>query len=415
MTRGGLLLVVAALTLAACGGRDPGPASPRDTAPPASASPDTPGEPRADARGVITYPDYQVVVARGGDTLGAIADRIGVPVAEIASYNGLPSDWRPREGDTLVIPPERRVAPLASATPARPRPTAPATPAEPAPGTEVEPGTGTPGWSPDLVSDAIERADPEPDASTPVSPLSEPGAPPGTTPPGTDPSPTAPPETTAGVEPLSHTVEPGETIYSISRLYGVPVTAIAAWNGLGRDYTLRPGQVIKVPLGTPAAAPPGQAAPPAPPPSSGDPLPANPPRAEIPASPQLDRFRSDSPDAPPLLVPVDGPILRPYAPSGPARNDGIDISAAPGTTVRAAEDGEVALISNSLGSLGKIILIRHAGGLTTVYGRVDGVTVRKGEMVTRGQTIGVVADTSPPSLHFEVRRGADSVDPAGYL
>lgn len=430
----------ACLALAACGGggADPDPPDPLPRDPgPVAVAPPAPGGPVPDARGVIVYPDYQVVIARPGDTLDSVAARVGVSTAALASYNGLPTNWRPREGDTLVLPPDA------------PRIAAPATvPAAPLPG-PAAPAPGTPGWSPSIVAEAIERA-PEAPASPAIPPLSSPALPPEPAPavpvpvgpPGsTDPvvtpavpapvspvpDPVAPPPGTAlaAAEPLRHSVLPGETIYSISRLYGVQVSAIAAWNGLGRDYTLRPGQVVLVPLAAPTdprpgaePAPltaPGSESPVAVPPSAADPLPPAVPVASVPASPQLDQYRSDNPNPPRLLTPVQGSIGRPYARSGPARNDGIDFVAEAGAPVLAAEAGEVALISNSLGGLGKIVLLRHPGGLTTVYGRIDGITVRKGDSVARGQVIGTVAPASTPSLHFEVRKGAESVDPAGYL
>jgi murein DD-endopeptidase MepM/ murein hydrolase activator NlpD len=412
------------------------------------------GDPVPDARGVIAYPDYQVVVARDGDSLDSIAARIGIPTAELASYNGLPTTWRPRGGDTLVVPPGVARAPVAPA-PVAPAPVRPPVVATPTPATP-----GPQGWSPDIVTAAIDRAETEP-APTPrtpgLGPLSEPQATPapvapaevpaaadplaepGTAPlepapefePVTPapvalpdaPAPVTPPGTElAGAEPLRHTVAPGETIYAIGRLYGVPVTSIAAWNGLGRDYTLRPGQVVLIPLAaSPAeAAPapvtvPGTPSPVSTPPSAVEPLPPSPPVAALPPSPNLEQYRTDTANPPRLLTPVTGPVARPYSKGGPDRNDGIDILAAAGTQVLAADEGEVALISNSLGGLGKIVLIRHAGGLTTVYGRVDNVTVAKGDRVARGQVIGEVAATQTPSLHFEVRRGAESVDPAGYL
>ncbi|GIX14282.1 MAG: peptidase M23 [Paracoccaceae bacterium] len=398
------LSVAAGLLLASCGGAppasDPAP-GPGPGPAPGPATPASPAEPVADSRGVITYPDYQVVIAREGDTLDSIAARIGIGVGELASYNGLPANWRPRAGDTLVIPPEARLpaAPAATAAPATADATAP----------------GTPAWSPEIVARAIdgvpEPARPAPEAApaAPLAPGFEETPAPATAAPS---APAAPVPARDGVEPVAHVVEPGETIYSISRLYGVPVAAIAAWNGLGRDYTLRPGQTIQIPLSAPA---PGEASPVSPPPSAADPLPANPPVAARPASPQLDRYRSTAPASARLLRPVEGPVLRPYRRSGSDRNDGIDIAAPAGTPVLAAEAGEVALISNSLGNLGKIVLIRHADGLTTVYGRIDNVSVQKGDMVARGQPIGTVAATDPPALHFEVRRGAESVDPADYL
>ena len=82
--------------------------------------------------------------------------------------------------------------------------------------------------------------------------------------------------------------------------------------------------------------------------------------------------------------------------------------------MRAAESGEVVLVSKSLGGLGTIILIRHDNQYLTVYGRVDDVSVAKGQKVSRGQTIASVAEPEAgreASMHFEIRRGAESIDP----
>ncbi|MEM6905583.1 MAG: peptidoglycan DD-metalloendopeptidase family protein, partial [Pseudomonadota bacterium] len=131
--------------------------------------------------------------------------------------------------------------------------------------------------------------------------------------------------------------------------------------------------------------------------------------------------RPVSPGATPgsLTRPVQGPIVIGFrSNAGGSRNDGVDFAAPPGAPVLAADDGEVALVSQSLGGLGTIVLLRHSSGLLTVYGRVDGVTLTKGALVTRGQQIGVVA--TPPSggegrMHFEVRRGAESLNPEDFL
>ena len=40
--------------------------------------------PEPDSRGVISYPTYQVAVARRGDTLGDVAARVGLPAGELA-------------------------------------------------------------------------------------------------------------------------------------------------------------------------------------------------------------------------------------------------------------------------------------------------------------------------------------------
>ena len=117
--------------------------------------------------------------------------------------------------------------------------------------------------------------------------------------------------------------------------------------------------------------------------------------------------------------PVDGPIAIGFNKgSGPARNDGVDFAAPAGSKVIAAMDGEVALVSQSLGGLGTIVLMRHRDDLLTVYGRIDGVVVKKGDVLSAGQQIGVVSDAASPAeprMHFEVRRGSESLDPALFL
>ena len=47
---------------------------------------------------------------------------------------------------------------------------------------------------------------------------------------------------------MRHRVEPGETVYSIARLYGVSVTALASWNGLGPDMAIREDQELLIPI-----------------------------------------------------------------------------------------------------------------------------------------------------------------------
>jgi murein DD-endopeptidase MepM/ murein hydrolase activator NlpD len=83
--------------------------------------------------------------------------------------------------------------------------------------------------------------------------------------------------------------------------------------------------------------------------------------------------------------------------------------------VVAAASGEVALVSQSLGGLGTIVLLRHPGDYLTVYGRIERVTVAKGDFVSQGQKIGVVSPSTQPRMHFEVRHGAESMDPERFF
>ena len=64
---------------------------------------------------------------------------------------------------------------------------------------------------------------------------------------------------------------------------------------------------------------------------------------------------------------------------------------------------------------GSIVVIKHSDGLLTVYTQMEGLTVSKNDSVSRGQVLGKVRSASPSYLHFEVRRGLQSVDPADFL
>ena len=60
--------------------------------------------PEPDARGVISYPNYQVAVARRGDTPSAIATRVGGNVEVIARLNGLNPADNLLGGEILALP-----------------------------------------------------------------------------------------------------------------------------------------------------------------------------------------------------------------------------------------------------------------------------------------------------------------------
>lgn len=96
-------------------------------------------------------------------------------------------------------------------------------------------------------------------------------------------------------------------------------------------------------------------------------------------------------------------------------NNGVDIKTAPGSPVRAVFGGEVAAVQNISGSYA--VLIRH-GEYFTVYSNLKSVSVSRGQKVTLKQNIGVVI-TDPvdgtTEVHFEVRKGATPMNPAGWL
>jgi septal ring factor EnvC (AmiA/AmiB activator) len=97
-------------------------------------------------------------------------------------------------------------------------------------------------------------------------------------------------------------------------------------------------------------------------------------------------------------------------------NLGIEIATPKGSSVSASAGGVVSLVS-SLPGYGTIIVLRHAGGLHTVYADLDAATVSRGATVHSGDRIGRsgVNTELGPSLHFEVWKGKSKQNPLGWL
>ena len=114
-----------------------------------------------------------------------------------------------------------------------------------------------------------------------------------------------------------------------------------------------------------------------------------------------------------------GTTLQGFGPrSDGQRNDGINIAAAQGATVKAAEGGTVAYVGSEVRGLGNLVLLSHPGGYVTAYAHLDQTSVRKGASVKKGQAIGTVGQSggvSQPQLHFEIRQRNKPVDPATLL
>lgn len=92
---------------------------------------------------------------------------------------------------------------------------------------------------------------------------------------------------------------------------------------------------------------------------------------------------------------------------------GVDIGAASGSPVYAAEAGEV-FHASWRGGYGRCIIVLHGGGMSTLYGHLSRIDVQPGQSVARGQRIGAVGSTgmsTGPHLHFEVRRNGAPVNP----
>lgn len=190
----------------------------------------------------------------------------------------------------------------------------------------------------------------------------------------------------SGRAPQTYTVRPGDTLYAIGQNCGIPYEEIARVNGIHDPRRLRPGQVLRLP---PGAAPATT---------------ASPPTGNI--SPAAMRW------------PVaGGQLSSPYGPRDASFHEGVDITAAIGTPVLAAERG-VVVYSGYRSGYGNVVVVRHGPDLSTLYGHNQSNRVRVGQAVRCGEVIALVGDsgrTTGANLHFEVWRGNHVVDPMAYF
>ena len=235
----------------------------------------------------------------------------------------------------------------------------------------------------------------------------------------------------------THTIASGESLYTIARRYDVSATDIIAANNISSPDRIVVGQRLVIPGRADLLAQRGQAtqvasvstsqtltAPPSRPdvapvatttvsttpaavPEQATQVAAAPAQQPMPAAPASasDKFR----------WPISGRVITDFAAS---RGTGINIEAPEGSSVRAAENGEVIYVGNAVEGYGNLVLIKHANGYVSAYAHLNTIGVVKGDSVTRGDAIGTVGMTgsvSRPQLHFELRKGATPVDPMPML
>jgi murein DD-endopeptidase MepM/ murein hydrolase activator NlpD len=96
----------------------------------------------------------------------------------------------------------------------------------------------------------------------------------------------------------------------------------------------------------------------------------------------------------------------------------LDIGAATGSPVRAADGGFVSFAGWTDIGYGNLVVVDHANGYATYYAHLSGFRVYVGQSVQRGQLIGLVGSTgnsSGPHLHFEIRFNHTLLNPGVYL
>ena len=173
-----------------------------------------------------------------------------------------------------------------------------------------------------------------------------------------------------------HIVKEEETLYSISKTYGVSLEEITEANGIDDPSQVSVGLRLIIP---------GHKI-------SG------------------------------LIWPVQGKITSQFGKRGwMSFHSGIDIAAPKGTPVMAVADGLVIISAHSLdgySGYGKVIIIEHGDGIKTLYAHNKNNLVEIGECIREGEIIAEVGSSGNASgshLHFEIRKDRKPVNPLKYL
>lgn len=217
-----------------------------------------------------------------------------------------------------------------------------------------------------------------------------------------------------------HIVSEGDTLYSISRRYGVDVRSLARLNRISSPYSIYKGQRLALPGMTEEAKETVTA-------RNQPKASASKKTAQKTSSKTVKTAKKKATPIPKPPArsgkafgwPHKGKVLLSYGPVDKGRhNDGINIAAKKGDAVYAADNGVIAYAGNELKGFGNLVLIKHSGGWMTAYAHNDKLLVKRGQEVKRGALIakaGRSGNVTSPQVHFEIRKGTKAVDPLLYL
>lgn len=203
------------------------------------------------------------------------------------------------------------------------------------------------------------------------------------------------------IDGVLHDVEPGDTLESISDQYGIPVEDIIAYgpNNLEFPYRLYPETQIMVPGAVREV------------------FVWNPPTLA-----SVGGTSWEGRNVKPLIV-GSGTFIYPVT----SRNftqyywyghRAVDIGLLEGSAVYAADDGTVTYAGWNTYGYGNLIVVNHGNGFETFYGHLSVISVYPGQIVYKGNVMGLSGNTgnsSGPHIHFEIRINGNQDDPCWYV
>ncbi|MBP7096810.1 MAG: LysM peptidoglycan-binding domain-containing protein [Spirochaetia bacterium] len=211
--------------------------------------------------------------------------------------------------------------------------------------------------------------------------------------------------------PAVHVVDKGETLYGIARRYGIPLAELLSLNGLKADALIRPGDRLLVPGSAAPASPAAGSAAASPSTGPGASGTAAAGAAGKPPSGEAEPGKAaiaTKPAAAGGAWPVAGPQR--YL-EGKLFGIAIDASASAG--IVAVRSGTV-VSAGPFRGFGRVAFVQAGDGLIYVYGGADKLEVKVGDPVSPGTRIGSVGidlAERKPVAYFMVFRNGEAIDP----
>jgi lipoprotein NlpD len=224
---------------------------------------------------------------------------------------------------------------------------------------------------------------------------------------------------------IYHTVKKGQTLYTISRVYGVDEPYLARINGVADPKQLQSGERIFIPGATQAKFVPITVKATPPPakkpkvtvakkqPTSVQKKPVTKPKQQV-KKPTTQYIKPPS-SKDRFIWPVKGPVVKKF---GSGSSKGLEIAVNASTPVASAAAGKVIYSGSGITGYGNLIIVRHDNSFFTVYGYNNKNIVKAGAFVSKGEKIAFSG--KPPSggknrIYFEIRYGKKPVNPLTYL